>query len=136
MPVEMFLSVVLAVQVWFGTYSVLDAGKPGTPVLTSRQRRWLESIRATSAYAKRWNHLRFTEQIAPDSPNATPLIVFDVQDWTPKFTGATAFHVIGEPCNAFYSPTVGRMVSTTEATGCPKYQFPPVHEEESAPRPL
>lgn len=122
----MFASALLAVQVWFGTYSVRDVGKRGVPLLTTREQVWLDLIRKTPAYAKRWSHLRFTKQIAPDTPRATPLIVFDALSWTAKFTGYTAFHVIGEPCNAFYSPTWSQMIGTTEATGCPKYAFPEV----------
>jgi hypothetical protein len=101
-----FIPILLTVQVWLGTYSVLDVGKPSVPTLAPREQAWLQLIREAPNYKARWPHLRFTQQVSTALPfsERTPLIVFDPGDWTPAFKGFAAFHVIGEPCNAYYSP--------------------------------
>jgi hypothetical protein len=115
---------VLAVQIWFGTYSVLDVDKPGVPKLTSIQLRWLGLIRKAPGYQKRWPYLRFTLQPAHlHLKGATPLVVFDADDWNPKHAGFGLFHVIGEPCNAAWSPDRHSYVGPSEASclGPPHY---------------
>ncbi len=102
------LPLVLAVHIWYGTYSVLDVGKPGTPHVTTMQLRWLHLIHRTPYYAKRWSNLRFALRkfrTYRSGEIVTPLIVIDVRGWYPGPQGMSSdpsFHIIGEPCNAWY----------------------------------
>lgn len=125
---------------WFGTYSVLDVGKPGVPQLTTLQARWLHLIHAVPAYAKRWEYLRFVKQ--PNNyPSVPPLVVFDAQGLdrlSQRDVGPGArFHVIGEPCSAMYQPEIKDYIGTTSAS-CQPYLIerePPVPGESSVAKP-
>jgi hypothetical protein len=130
------LAVVLAVHVWFGTYSVLDVGEPGVPQLTTLQARWLHLIHAVPAYTKRWQYLRFVKQPAKKLPSDPPLVVFDAQGTDrlseSEVVGAR-FHVIGEPYNAMYDMEMRNYIGSTSAV-CQPYiiqQEPPVPGESS-----
>jgi hypothetical protein len=134
------LAVVLAVQVWFGTYSVLDVGKPGVPPLTTLQARWLHLIHAVPAYAKRWQYLRFVKQPAKKLPPDPPLIVFDAQGLDRLSESDVAayeawFHAIGEPCSAAYTPSRKMYVGETSAACSPDQLLPPVPGESSVLKP-
>jgi hypothetical protein len=134
------LAVVLAVQVWFGTYSVLDVGKPGAPPLTTLQARWLHLIHAVPAYAKRWQYLRFVKQPAKKLPPDPPLIVFDAQGLDRLSESDVAayeawFHVIGEPRSAAYTPSRKMYVGETSAACSPDQLLPPVPGESSVLKP-
>lgn len=129
----MLAAVLLAVNVWFGTYSVLDVGKPGVPALTSSQQRWLHLIHSTKAYAARWPHLRFAPQPPPThstAPKQPPLIVFDPLEWTgsPSDPGAN-FHVIGEPCNAYYAPVSRSYIGPSDSACSNDHTPAPVADE-------
>jgi hypothetical protein len=136
------LAVLLAVHVWFGTYSVVDVGKPGVPQLTKLQARWLHLIHAVPAYAKRWQYLRFVRQPEKNLPSDPPLVVLDAQGTdrlSESDVAATEawFHVIGEPCNATYSPARRIYVGETSAV-CQPYLSqlePPVPGESSVLKP-
>ena len=125
------LAIVLAVQVWFGTYSVLDVGKPGVPHLTARQAHWLDLIRKSPGYSKRWPHLRFTRQMPSLYRSVPPLIVFDVDEWTPAIIGLSPFHVIGEDCNAYYEIRDRGYYGPSSASCEGPPHFPAVPGEES-----
>jgi hypothetical protein len=130
------LAVVLAVHIWFGTYSVLDVGKPGVPQLTTLQARWLHLIHAVPAYRKKWQYLRFVKQPPNKYPLVPPLVVFDAQgsdDFSESDIAATEawFHVIGEPCKATYSPSRKMYVGETSAACSPDQLLPPVPGESS-----
>jgi hypothetical protein len=112
------VAVLLAVHVWFGTYSVLDVGKPGVPQLTTLQARWLHLIHAVPEYKKRWSYFRFTKQPENNYPSVPPLVVFDAQGLDRLIKTDVAgvppsFHAIGEPCNAMYSPQMRTYVGDT-----------------------
>lgn len=122
------LPIVLAINVWYGTYSVLDVGKPGVPRLTSTQREWLHLIHRAPFYSKRWEHLRFRlRKFRAYKPGeiVTPLIVIDLRGWYPGKKGALrdpSVHIIGEPCNAWYrlverAPTAPSSASCDPANG-------------------
>jgi hypothetical protein len=136
------LAVLLAVHVWFGTYSVLDVEKPGVPHLTSSQARWLHLVHAVPAYQQRWKYLRFVSQPSPGIASYPPLVVFDAQglDQLSERDVAAAearFHVVGEPCNAMYQPGIRDYIGTTSAS-CQPYVIdrePPVPGESSVLRP-
>lgn len=132
----MMIALALAVSVWYGTYSVIDAGKAGAPKLTAIEYKWLDLIRRTPAYSRRWGHLRFKRrEFAMYQPGqiVTPLIVIDIGDWRPGMKGAVRdpqFHVIGEPCSAWYALVEGRYTGTTSAS-CegPNSAWPPIPGE-------
>jgi hypothetical protein len=136
------LTFVLAVHVWFGTYSVLDVGKPGIPQLSTIQTRWLHLIHAVPEYRKRWSYLRFTRQPENNYPSVPPLIVFDALGLdrvikTDVGGAFPSFHVIGEPCNAMYSPQM-RMYHGETSAVCQPYIIklePPVPGESSVSKP-
>jgi hypothetical protein len=89
----------LAISVWFGSYSVLDSGSKAVPYLSNRQVAWLDAIRCTPAYLKRWTNLRFLLEPITGYSQTVPLVVFDTNGWTPAFHGCCAyFHIIGESC--------------------------------------
>jgi hypothetical protein len=136
------LAVVLAVQLWFGTYSVLDVGKPGVPQLTRLQARWLHLIHAVPEYKKRWSYLRFTKQPGNNYPSVPPLVVFDAQGFdqvikTDVGGAPPSFHVIGEPCNAMYVPQTRMYHGETSAVCSPDIiqREPPVPGESSVLKP-
>jgi hypothetical protein len=134
------LAVLLAVHVWFGTYSVLDVGKPGVPPPTTLQARWLHLIHAVPAYKRRWSYLRFVKQPEPKLPSDPPLVVFDAQRIDRLSESDVAayeawFHVIGEPCSATYSPSRKIYVGETSAACSPDQLLPPVPGEASVLKP-
>jgi hypothetical protein len=134
------LAVLLAVHVWFGTYSVLDVGKPKVPQLTTLQARWLHLIYAVPAYRQRWSYLRFVKQPPPRDTSDPPLVVFDAQGIDRKsesdpIAAMAWFHVIGEPCNATYSPASRMYVGETSAACSPDQLLPPVPGESSVLKP-
>jgi hypothetical protein len=135
------LAVLLAVHVWFGTYSVLDVGKTGVPQLTTLQARWLHLIHAVPTYRKRWSYMRFVKQPSPKLPSDPPLVVFDAQgiDRENEHDLAAApspwFHVIGEPCNFTYSPQSRSYVAETSAACSPEQLLPQVPGESSVLKP-
>jgi hypothetical protein len=127
----MLINLLLAVQMWYGTFSVLDAGKPGTPTLTPIQQYWLHLIHKAPGYAPHWAHLRFAEQVPTRLPRPTPLIVFDPGDWTPaSHVSGLRFHVIGEPCNAYYSPQDKQYLPVSESSCVNRSTPAPVPGEE------
>lgn len=135
------LALLLAVHVWFGTYSVSDVGKPGVPQLTTLQARWLHLIYAVPTYRKRWSYLRFVKQPPPHDPSDPPLAVFDAQGTnrlgeTDPVAAMGVFHVIGLPCNAMYSPSRKMYVGETSAVCSPDVmqREPPVPGESSVLR--
>lgn len=133
------LALVLAVHVWFGTYSVLDVGQPGVPKLTTLQARWLHLVHAVPAYAKWWQHLRFVKQSPNKYPSLPPLLVFDAQGLDRLSEGDAAayeawFHVIGEPCYATYTPSRKIYVGQTSAA-CSAELLPPVPGESNVLKP-
>ncbi|HMD02170.1 MAG TPA: hypothetical protein VKG44_04310 [Candidatus Baltobacteraceae bacterium] len=83
------------------TYSVLDLGKAGVPVLVPAQLAWLKRIHATPAYASQWKHLRFVARTTYDGK--LPLIVFDARGEA-EIGLPGVYHVIGEPCTLYYHP--------------------------------
>ena len=84
----------------FGTYSVLDLGKPLIPKLTRAQARWLRRIEESRKYRSRRRHLRFSMLSAP----IVPLIVYDdLGDGNSTFAGRS-YHVIGGPCRELFVP--------------------------------
>ena len=109
------ISALLAVQVWFGSYSVSDIGKAGVPALSSRQKAWIGAVRCTPAYARRWGNLRFLpapiagifDGFGPAPPReiklTVPLVVFDTNGWTPAFKAYGYFHIIGEDCRTQFN---------------------------------
>lgn len=122
----MIAAIIVALQAWFGTYSVLDVDKPGVPKLTFTQAHWLGLIRKAPGYQKRWPYLRFTFQPPHlHLKGATPLVVFDPDGWTPKFVGGL-FHVIGEPCNAAWSPETQSYMGPSESACLGGIHYPPV----------
>jgi hypothetical protein len=125
---------------WFGTYSVLDVGKPGVPQLTALQARWLHLIRAVPAYAKRWQYSRFAKQPPNKYPSVPPLVVFDAQGLDRLSENDVAayeawFHVIGEPCYATYTPSRKMYVGQTSAACSADQLLPLVPGESSVLRP-
>jgi hypothetical protein len=136
------LAVLLGVHVWFGTYSVLDVGKPGVPQLTTLQARWLHLIYAVPTYRKRWSYLRFAKQPPPHDPSDPPLAVFDAQGLdrlikTDVGGVPPSFHVIGEPCNAMYVPQTRMYHGETSVVCEPEAikREPPVPGESSVLKP-
>lgn len=79
------------------TYSVLDVGKPGVPLLTRLQKAWLALIKRAPGYRKIWKTLRFL----PMNDDKLPLTALDPgPSW--KDGGAwQGFHIIGDDCNAY-----------------------------------
>lgn len=134
------LAVLLAVHVWFGTYSVLDVGKPGVPQLTTLQARWLHLIHAVPAYAKRWQYMRFVKQPRNKYLSVPPLVVFDAQALDRLSESNVAayeawFHVIGEPCSATYVPSRDLYVGQTSAACSSDQLLPSVPGESGVLKP-
>jgi hypothetical protein len=121
------VAVLLGVQIWFHTYSVLDVGRTGVPALTVAQSHWLHRVHDAPGYQKRWKSLRFVDPAAaPRLGAAPPLIVFDPDGWTPALNAPGMFHVIGQACDAFYSITGYQYVAPSSASCETKPGFPPV----------
>jgi hypothetical protein len=119
--------VLLAVQMWYHTYSVLDAGKSGVPHLTASETHWLHLVHVAPGYVDRWKYLRFVDPAAaPRLDSAPPLIVYDPDGWTPDIQGSVLFHVIGQACNAFYSPPTYQYIGPSSASCSVRPGFPPV----------
>ena len=130
----MMHGVLLAAQLWYGTYSVLDASAANVlPRLTHKQQAWLTLIHRAPAYRWRWDRLRF---IAPDQIIGggeglkVPLIVFDTQV-APNRLGrifSVPLHVIGEPCTIDYLAASYR-ITAQEPGMCGHYKLPTVPGE-------
>jgi hypothetical protein len=131
------LAVILAIHVWFGTYSVLDVGEPGVPQLSTLQMRWLHPHPCSSRISASVALLALCQTATVEVPVGSSVGRIRAQEIDRKSeTDVNAAYSWfsrnwRELCSATYSPARRMYVGETCAACSPDQILPSVPGESS-----